>query len=147
MVYKTGGQALYATTLIVGKSAGGVLLEDQPTDLSVELRDSRTGKAVADIVNWLGMPAHAIIASENLRSFQHAHGMPSSSGMASPGSSSGHSMGHDMGDMGGMAPGAKPSAFVFSVKFPSAGRYKMWVQFQRGNELSTAPIVLVVSSK
>ena len=37
-------------------------------------------------------------------------------------------------------------SFTFTPLIPRAGRYKMWVQFQRGGKVSTASFVIDVAS-
>ena len=90
------------------------------------------GTPVHDLTNWLGMPAHGIVLSPDLKTFQHVHGMADSMGAMS-----GH---HHSGTMSSTSTGP----IGVDVTLPKAGRYKMFFQFQRGTTVTTAPFVLEV---
>jgi hypothetical protein len=70
-----------------------------------------------------------------LKTFVHAHGMPESA--AGGGGHGGHG-GH------GGEPTTSTGPVGVDVTLPKAGLYKMFVQFQRGTTLITAPFVLSV---
>ncbi len=138
-----------ATNLNFSAATGGMIMPKTATTIVVDFRDMATGKPVTDLVDWLGMPAHAIAVSEDLKSFIHAHGMPAN----------GEGGGHDgMGGMGGMddmsgmnhsashGSSTSKSTLAFDVNFPKAGSYKVWVQFQRGSQLLTTPLIVNVMS-
>jgi len=121
--------------------AGHMIMPNMPAHFVFRFADAVTGQPVDDLTNWLGMPAHAIVVSPDLKTFIHLHGM------ADSGSSSGMpGMGHmhhgmDMGeghDMGSTATGP----IGVDVTFPKAGLYKMFFQFKRGDEIVTAPFVV-----
>lgn len=109
--------------------AGGMIMANVPTHLVVRFRNMN-GTPIDDLTEWLGMPAHGIIVSPDLKTFVHAHGMAESAG------GGGH------GGHGGMGTTSGPVGI--DVTLPKAGLYKMWVQFQRGTTLITAPFVLGV---
>lgn len=107
---------------------GGMIMADVPTHIVVRLRTA-SGAPINDLTDWLGMPAHAIIVSSDLKTFVHAHGMAESSGGA-----------HVHGAAGSTTTGP----VGVDVTLPKAGLYKMFVQFKRGATLITAPFVLNV---
>lgn len=133
-----------------------------PSALHVRLEDP--SGAPIGLTDYMGMPAHAIVVSEDLRDFMHLHAMITSGsgggGMvhdvggaitppALPGSAvhdvSGTTGGH--GGHGGVTPTTDSSVHLMvEVTFPRAGLYKVWVQFQRGTTLVTAPFVVRTSA-
>jgi hypothetical protein len=79
-----------------------------------------TGHPIPDLTSWLGMPGHAIVFSEVLRTFQHLHG---------------HLMGGGHGGHGATAAGG---AIGFETTFPRKGRYKVFFQVKRASRVLTA---------
>jgi hypothetical protein len=112
-----------------------MLMAGMMTTLEIAVLNA-DGSAATDLVDWLGMPGHAIVLSEDTSTFIHAHAMPPGMG--------------DMGDggMGGMAAtaggtgGHEPSVLDIELTLPTAGLYKMFVQVKRGDEVVTVPFVL-----
>jgi hypothetical protein len=100
--------------------AGGMLMANTPAHVVVDLRDAN-GAPISDLTNWLGMPAHAIVLSEDLKTFVHLHGMPENGGEST-----------SSGPLG------------IDLTLPTGGLYKMFLQFQRGTTVITAPFVLDV---
>jgi len=115
-------------------TAGGMIMPNVAAHLVVRFRNIN-GTPVSDLTDWLGMPAHGIIVSPDRKTFRHAHGMAESAGGG--GGHGGHG-GH--GGMGSTTTGP----IGIDVTLPKDGLYKMWVQFQRGTTLITAPFVLRV---
>lgn len=131
------------------------------TALHVRLEDP--SGAPIGLTDYMGMPAHAIVVSEDLRDFMHLHAMVTS---GSSGGSMIHDVGgaitpptlpgsvvHDVGGNGGHGGhgGVTPSTdstvhLMVEVTFPRSGLYKVWVQFQRGTTLVTAPFVVRASA-
>jgi hypothetical protein len=99
-------------------TAGTKLTAKTPAHVVVRFRDDQ-GKPVTDLTNWLGMPAHAIIVSPDLTTFEHVHGMP---------------------EAGGTSTASGPIGIDLTL--PKAGLYKMFLQFERGNTVLTVPFVL-----
>ena len=139
------GSALRATVV------GDTRIELQPlphamimTGMTTTLRVSvktTAGAPATDLVDWLGMPGHAIVLSEDTSTFIHAHGMAAGSG----GGHGGHG-GHG-GDGGTADAGTlSPSDLDVDVTLPSAGLYKMFIQVKRGDRVVTAPFVLRAAS-
>ena len=111
---------------------GGMIMANSPAHLVVRFRNTN-GTAITNLTNWLGMPAHGIVVSPDLKTFVHAHGMPESVGGGGHGGHGGHG-----------EPSTSTGPVGIDVTLPKAGLYKMFVQFQRGTTLITAPFVLSV---
>jgi hypothetical protein len=93
------------------------------SEWTVHVTDTATGADITDLVQWLGADAHAAVVSADLAYASHTHAwFP---GM--DGTPPGHDMPHlyDGPDL--------PFHFVF----PTAGAYKMWVQFARAGAPDT----------
>jgi len=109
------------------KREGGVIAElrasptslvaSEDLDLPLHFVDEATGQPVRDLQRYLGAFGHALIVDEELTEYIHAHPEETLEGT-------------DIKDGGG------PDV-TFHTLFPKAGRYKAWVQFQRGGRLST----------
>ena len=109
------------------KREGGVIAElrtspaslvaSEDLDLPLHFVDEATGQPVRDLQRYLGAFGHALIVNEELTEYIHAHPEETLEGT-------------DIKDGGG------PDV-TFHTLFPKAGRYKAWVQFQRGGKLST----------
>lgn len=112
------------------------------TSLHVRV-DDPTGAPVA-LSPYMGMPAHAIVVSEDVRDFMHLHGMITS------GSSGMTSVVHDVGGHGGHGGATPPSAttvhLTVEATFPRAGLYKLWVQVNRDGRVVTVPFVVRAGS-
>lgn len=121
-----------ATRVELVGAPGGMIMANTPAHLVVRFRNV-SGTPISDLTEWLGMPAHGIIVSSDLKTFVHAHGMAETAG----GGHGGHG-GH------GGAPSTTTGPVGIDVTLPKAGLYKMFVQFQRGTTLITAPFVLSV---
>ena len=84
--------------------------------LTFRLEDAVSGAAITDVQPYLGASAHLLIVPVDLTEAIH---------------------GHPVEDVRG------PS-IAFTPLVPRAGRYKAWIQFQRGGEVSTAAFVIEV---
>jgi hypothetical protein len=93
------------------------LVASEDLDLPLHFIDEATGQPVRDLQRYLGAFGHALIVNEELTEYIHAHPEETLEGT-------------DIKDGGG------PDV-TFHTLFPKAGRYKAWVQFQRGGKLST----------
>jgi hypothetical protein len=78
--------------------------------------DAPTGAPIVDLEPYLGAPGHLLIVDTDLRSAIHGHPEGQSSG----------------------------PEVVFDPVLPTAGRYKLWVQFQRKGRVVTVPFVIDV---
>jgi hypothetical protein len=102
-----------------------VLLAGEDLDVPVHFTDAATGAAVNDLQRYLGAFAHALILSEDMIDFIHTHPEEQLEGTNITG-------------------GGGPDV-VFHALFPRPGRYRMWLQFQRHDKLSTAVFTFRVS--
>lgn len=108
----------------------------------------------ARLVPYLGMPGHAVVARDDGGVYIHLHPNGTVSMVAqeafgarqatdtAPGMLARRlSMG-----MGAMAHGPRDfaGALAFPYAFPSAGRYRVWIQVRRGEAVATAPFDVVV---
>jgi hypothetical protein len=103
--------------------------------LSFKIADAQTGRPPRDLEPYLGALAHVIAISEAGTEFVHAH--PVAHGGASAAHRSGIHGGHHGEDS--LEPTSKVSA---AAVFPLPGRYKVWVQFRRGDDVAAAPFVV-----
>jgi uncharacterized membrane protein len=89
------------------------------------LRLAATGAPVTDLEPYLGAMAHAIIVSEDTNTFLHSH--PEEVAPPSPTAHGGPDI-------------------PFATFFPRPGRYKLWIQFQRGGRTHVVSYVVDVGS-
>lgn len=129
-----------ATSIELQPAAHGMLMSGMTTTLRVAVKTA-AGAPATDLVDWLGMPGHAIVLSEDTSTFIHAHGMRP----GAMGSSGGHS-GHE-GHGGGTGGSSQTSNVLdIDVNLPTAGFYKMFVQVKRADTVVTVPFVLHATS-
>ena len=88
----------------------------RPSALRFVVTDASTGKPVVDLEPYLGAPGHLLIVDTDLKFAIHGHPEGQSSG----------------------------PEVAFDPVLPSAGRYKLWVQFQRNGRVVTVPFVIEV---
>lgn len=102
----------------------------------VVVRDAKTGERPGDLQPWLGAPAHGVIVDARLRGLVHAHAVEGGGAAENrPRAAMQHAL-----TEGGEAP-----TFTFHAKFDRPGLHKVWVQFDRGGEVITAPFVVDVA--
>jgi hypothetical protein len=92
------------------------LLAGNPQPLTFRLEDAVSGAAITDLQPYLGASAHLLIVPVDLTEAIH---------------------GHPVEDVHG-------PAIAFAPLLPRAGRYKAWMQFQRGGRVSTVAFVIEV---
>jgi hypothetical protein len=92
----------------------------KPSLLRFSVRDAATGAPVDDLEPFLGASGHLLIVNADVTTALHAH--PES----------------------GDSPTAIGPEVAFAPTFGNAGAYKMWVQFQRGGRVITAPFAVEV---
>lgn len=108
------------------------------THLAFDLKDERTGRPIRP-ADWLDMPGHLIVFSEDTGTFIHGHGhrmTPGGGGGMELGAGGAHG-GHGGGAML-PAPG-QPGGVGFEINFPHPGRYRLFAQFKRGEDIVTVP--------
>jgi hypothetical protein len=98
--------------------------EDIP--IGIRVRDA------GELRPYLGAWAHVIVIGQELASFAHAHPIEDA---VAPGSLHTHA-----------AAGPPPDEIHVMTNFPTAGRYRMWVQFQKAGKVMTAPFDLRVDA-
>jgi hypothetical protein len=82
--------------------------------LAFRLEDAASGAAIADLEPYLGASAHLLIVPVDLTEAIHGHPVEEVRG----------------------------PAIAFTPLVPRAGRYKAWLQFQRGGRVSTVAFVI-----
>lgn len=92
------------------------------TLLSFALKDDKTGKPVTDLEPYLGAHGHLMIIHQDGQVFVHSH--PAEGPEAEK--------------------RLRKGEIQFMARFPKAGIYKAWVQFQRHGKVATLPFVFVV---
>ncbi|MBA2302867.1 MAG: hypothetical protein H0W08_09555 [Acidobacteria bacterium] len=85
--------------------------------LTFTVTDARSGQPVTDLQPYLGAPAHLFMIRGDLRDAVHVH--PEDRVAAGP-------------------------TVAFHPLIPAPGRYKVWVQFQRGGRISTTAFEFTV---
>ena len=96
------------------------LTELRPTSFTFEIIDPATGRAAAGLEPYLGAAAHLLVIDDALQLPLHAHPEQATS----------------VAGTGGID---------FDLRFPKAGVYKMWFQFQRNGQVQTVPFVVRVA--
>jgi len=121
----------YAVTLDKLKlDAGGT------TMLTVHV--TKNGKPAKDLASYLGGAAHAVFINAKDLSYLHVHPIQGNDAAA---------MGDmAMGDMKELSDSAKVNPMMMlHVAAPSAGTYKLWLQFRGGGRLYVVPFVLTAA--
>jgi hypothetical protein len=88
------------------------------TEVKFTVVDEKTGAPVTDIQPWLGAVAHLILIHQDATTFVHSH--------------------PDESD-----PNNGKGQITFLARFPKAGMYRGWLQFQRGGQVHTAAFVVL----
>jgi hypothetical protein len=91
------------------------LLSGQPAPLLFTLQDDASGATVTDVEPYLGASAHLLVVAADLTEAVHAH-----------------------------PDATETNALTFAPLVPRPGRYTVWLQFQRGGQVSTASFVIDV---
>jgi hypothetical protein len=109
------------------QTANGVRIRLEAVDLAPRkesrlrftITSAATGEPLRDLESYLGAPAHMLMVAADLTEAIHGH--PEEQG---------------------------PSSVVtFQPRIPTAGTYKLWVQFQRAGTVITAPFVIQVNDR
>jgi hypothetical protein len=100
------------------------LVAYEETDIPIHFVDEKTGEPVKDLQRYLGAWGHAMMLSEDMTEHVHAHPEEMLEGTT-------------------VTEGGGPD-LVFHALFPRPGHYRIWLQFQRNNILSTIPFTVRV---
>jgi hypothetical protein len=103
-------------------------------EFTFAIRDTATGKPPENLTPFLGAWAHFVFINETRQSFIHAHPIEETM------SKSAQSHAHDAASLGD-----PPSEIRVLTNFPKPGLYKLWAQFQRGEQVITQPFVVRVA--
>lgn len=102
----------------------GKLIAGEEADIPIHFEDEKSGQPVTDLQRYLGAFGHAMMLSEDMTEHVHAHPEQMLEGT-------------DIKDGGG-------PDLVFHALFPKPGHYRIWLQFQRNDVLSTIPFTVRV---
>lgn len=94
------------------------------TPLGFRLTDV-SNKPITDLEPYLGAFGHLMIIHQDGQTFVHSHPQEDAAGIAL----------------------SKSGTVVFDARFPKAGRYKAWAQFQRAGKVITIPFVFDVKGE
>lgn len=125
----------------------GVLRAGEEAMLHFQVRDAK-GKPLTDLQPYMGAMGHAVILSQDGKSYLHSHPLEGDMGemMMDEEDHAGHDhskMDHSKMDHGAKSKGGGPDV-MFHTGFPKAGLYKAWGQFKHKNKIITSSFVLKV---
>ncbi len=95
----------------------------QPSALRYKLKDTVTGEPISDLQPFLGAWGHKIIVSEDASNYLHSHPVQAPQTLK---------------------PGLSPSTIFFETFFPSPGKYRIWSQFRRHDQIVTVSFDVIV---
>lgn len=102
----------------------GKLIAGEEADVPIHFEDEKTEAPVTNLQRYLGAFGHAMMLSEDMTEHVHAHPEQMLEGTT-------------------ITEGGGPD-LVFHALFPKPGHYRIWLQFQRNNTLSTVPFTVRV---
>ena len=97
----------------------------QPSALWYKLTDAITGEPISDLQPFLGAWGHTIIVSEDASNYLHSHPVEAAKTLM---------------------PGQSLATIFFETFFPQPGKYRIWTQFKRHEQIVTVSFDLTVSS-
>jgi hypothetical protein len=100
------------------------LIAGEEADIPIHFSDEKTEQPVTNLQRYLGAFGHAMMLSEDMTEHVHAHPEQMLEGTT-------------------ITEGGGPD-LVFHALFPKPGHYRIWLQFQRNNVLSTVPFTVRV---
>ncbi|MEO7155981.1 MAG: heavy metal-binding domain-containing protein [Vicinamibacterales bacterium] len=100
------------------------LIAGEEADVPVHLTDAKTEAPIKDLQRYLGAFGHGMMLSEDMTEHVHAHPQEMLEGTT-------------------ITEGGGPD-LVFHALFPKPGNYRIWLQFQRNNVVSTIPFTFRV---
>jgi hypothetical protein len=102
----------------------GKMIAGEEADVPIHFEDEKTGEPVKNLQRYLGAFGHAMMLSEDMTEHVHAHPEEMLEGTT-------------------ITEGGGPD-LVFHALFPKPGHYRIWLQFQRNDVLSTVPFTVRV---
>jgi hypothetical protein len=102
----------------------GTFIAGEEADVPIHFEDEKSGQPVTNLQRYLGAFGHAMMLSEDMTEHVHAHPEEMLEGTT-------------------ITEGGGPD-LVFHALFPKPGNYRIWLQFQRNNVLSTIPFTVRV---
>jgi hypothetical protein len=96
--------------------------------------EDKKGNVVSDLTPYMGMAGHAEFVRDDLSTFAHVHPMGDVSMAAVQLAEASYTNSH-MGHMMMMHEMSVPPVVTFPYGFPQAGRYRIFVQVKRGDEI------------
>ncbi len=121
----------------VDLETNGKLVAGTETQLTYTI--TRDGRPVDNLQPYLGAMGHLVIISEDLQQFVHSHPVGGDHSDDSHGDA-----GHGHGGHGASPSASAKNQVGFHARFPTAGLYKAWAQFQHDGRILTVPFVLRV---
>jgi hypothetical protein len=100
------------------------LVAGEEADIPIHFEDEKSGEPVKNLQRYLGAFGHAMMLSEDMTEHVHAHPAEMLEGTT-------------------ITEGGGPD-LTFHALFPKPGHYRIWLQFQRNNVLSTVPFTVRV---
>ena len=100
------------------------LVSGEESDIPIHFRDAKTEQPVKDLQRYLGAFGHAMMLNDDMTEHVHAHP-------------------EEMLEGTSITAGGGPD-LVFHALFPKPGLYRIWLQFQRNDVLSTVPFTVRV---
>ena len=100
------------------------VIAGEEADVPIHFEDEKTGQPVTNLQRYLGAFGHAMMLSQDMTEHVHAHPEQMLEGTE-------------------VKEGGGPD-LVFHALFPKPGHYRIWLQFQRNDVLSTVPFTVRV---
>src|SRR6185503_7929738 len=100
------------------------LIAGEEADIPIHFSDQKTESGVTNLQRYLGAFGHAMMLSEDMTEHVHSHPEQMLEGTT-------------------ITEGGGPD-LIFHALFPKPGNYRIWLQFQRSNVLSTLPFTVRV---
>jgi hypothetical protein len=100
------------------------LIAGEDVDLHMRFTDEKTGAPITDLQRYLGAFGHVLVLSEDMIDYVHSHPEEQLEGTT-------------------ITSGGGPDV-VFHAIFPRPGHYRIWLQFQRNEVVSTVAFTINV---
>ncbi len=128
--------------LRVTMNADGDLVSNKELMLTFQVFDAAADKPATDLQNYLGVKAHFVIISKDLKDFVHVHAMSNDNVKSEEHS---HGDNHTEMQMDEKLAGINAESYVSAmVTFPKAGIYKIFATFKHKDKLTIVPFIFEV---